>query len=60
MKLQLNKKKLKNLSKDAQVLSPELTPHIAGAGNHSSTNRISNDRTTGCQSRICETRINCP
>ncbi len=30
MKLELNKKKLKNLSKDAQVLPENVTPNIAG------------------------------
>ncbi|WDE06725.1 hypothetical protein SG34_007425 [Thalassomonas viridans] len=30
MKLQLNKKKLKNLSKDAQTLPSDMTPNIAG------------------------------
>jgi len=32
MKLQLNKKKLKNLSKDAQILPSDMTPNIGGAG----------------------------
>ena len=30
MKLQLNKKKLKNLSKDAQILPSDMTPNIGG------------------------------
>jgi len=30
MKLQLNKKKLKNLSKDAQALPEDMTPNVAG------------------------------
>ena len=30
MKLQLNKKKLKNLSKDAEILPSDLTPEVAG------------------------------
>lgn len=30
MKLQLNKKKLKNLSKDAQILPGNMTPNVAG------------------------------
>lgn len=30
MKLTLNKKKLKNLSKDAQVLPSDMTPNIGG------------------------------
>ena len=30
MKLQLNKKKLKNLSKDAQILPNDMTPNVAG------------------------------
>ena len=30
MKLQLNKKKLKNLSKDAQILPGDMTPQIGG------------------------------
>jgi hypothetical protein len=30
MKLQLNKKKLKNLSKDVQILPSEMTPKIGG------------------------------
>ena len=30
MKLQLNKKKLKNLSKDVQILPEDMTPNVAG------------------------------
>jgi hypothetical protein len=30
MKLQLNKKKLKNLSKDAQILPGDMTPNVGG------------------------------
>lgn len=30
MKLKLNKKKLKNLSKDAQILPGKITPNVAG------------------------------
>ncbi len=32
MKLKLNKKKLKNLSKDNNVLPAEMTPQIGGGG----------------------------
>jgi len=32
MKLQLNKKQLKNLSQDAQVLPFNMTPNVVGAG----------------------------
>jgi hypothetical protein len=32
MKLKLNKKKLKNLSKDRKSLPAEMTPQIAGGG----------------------------
>ena len=31
MKLQLNKKKLKNLSKDAQIVPSDMTPQVGGA-----------------------------
>jgi hypothetical protein len=35
MKLTLNKKKLKNLSKDAQILPNNMTPNVGGGGtNH--------------------------
>ncbi|WDE02747.1 MULTISPECIES: hypothetical protein [Thalassomonas] len=32
MKLKLNKKKLKNLSKDKKSLPAEMTPQVAGGG----------------------------
>ncbi|WDE14336.1 hypothetical protein [Thalassomonas haliotis] len=32
MKLELTKKKLKNLSKDAQSLPADMTPQVAGGG----------------------------
>ncbi|SFD60045.1 hypothetical protein [Pseudoalteromonas denitrificans] len=32
MKLKLNKKSLKNLSRDSKLIPQELTPNIAGAG----------------------------
>ncbi len=32
MKLQLNKKKLKNLSKDSAILPSDLTPKVVGGG----------------------------
>jgi len=32
MKLKLNKKKLKNLSRDSKALPSELTPQVGGAG----------------------------
>jgi len=43
MKLQLNKKKLKNLSKDAKVLPEKMTRNIAGGINNSN----------GCTATVC-------
>ncbi|MFT4928427.1 MAG: hypothetical protein ACI8WB_004546, partial [Phenylobacterium sp.] len=34
MKLKLNKKKIKNLSKDNNVLPADMTPHIAGGATY--------------------------
>lgn len=50
MKLQLNKKKLKNLSKDAQLLPSDVTPQI-GAGAFTDW--------AGCTSNLEETFHGC-
>ena len=50
MKLQLNKKKLKNLSKDAQVLPAAATPKVGGGAFTD---------WEGCGTQIRETEYNC-
>ncbi len=47
MKLQLNKKKLKNLSKDAQILPSDMTPNIAG-GEVQAKNAYRSNGSCGC------------
>ena len=49
MKLQLNKKKLKNLSKDAQILPENMTPNVGG-GIDTSGSLACDIETARCQS----------
>ena len=53
MKLQLNKKKLKNLSKDSQILPDNMTPNIGGG-------RIEEVKTNDCVSCFCRPSDLCP
>jgi hypothetical protein len=53
MKLTLNKKKLKNLSKDAQILPTEMTPNIAGAGLTVNDTHTGNLITQACANLDC-------
>ncbi len=51
MKLELNKKKLKNLSKDAQILPDNITPNIGGG-------KV--EDTQQCITCVCRPSDNCP
>ena len=54
MKLQVNKKKLKNLSNDAQMLPAEATPKIGGGAFTDWVGCSLEDTAHGCNSdRIC-------
>lgn len=53
MKLQLNKKKLKNLSKDTQILPDNLTPNIGGGIRFQI-------ETVNCITCVCVPSDNCP
>ncbi len=52
MKLQLNKKKLKNLSKDNKVLPADMTPQIGGGG-HRDTKHTVHCETKPSRCRHC-------
>ena len=54
MKLKLNKKKLKNLSNDAQVLPADMTPKVGGGWGGESEEQCNNS--VGCDTETC----NCP
>ncbi|SFD19964.1 hypothetical protein [Pseudoalteromonas denitrificans] len=62
MKLKLNKKKLKNLSKDNNALPADMTPQVGGGRythvcrNTLNCNRLSED---GCASGGCISKTNC-
>ena len=58
MKLRLNKKKLKNLSKDNEQLLAEMTVQVAGGGagrgdDYSNFCNTINAQTCQCESRFC-------
>jgi len=56
MKLKLNKKRLKNLSKDSSVLPADLTPQIAGGISMGENCWVSKER---CEGRQTFGTINC-